>query len=368
MAETLKVLALGGDGIGPEVVDAGLKLLDAALAGTGLRLAVDEDLLGGASWEAHGTFCRDEVAERAKAADAVLVGAVGGPKWDSKEIAGDPAEKDGLMRLRRDLEVFACLRPARAWEPLIARTPYRREVVAGADVMVLRELCGGLLFAEPRGIEALPGGGHRGYDTNLYTSDEIARVARVGFALARRRRGRLTSIDKANVLESGFLWRRVVGEVGARDHPAIALEHLYADNALYQLVRDPRAFDVILGDNLLGDLISDLAGSLAGSLGMLPSASLKGLAPEGARNPAGIFEPVHGSAPDIACQGIANPMGAILSVAMMLDYAFARPDLASRVEAAVEAALARGVATPDLGGESSTADATDAVLGELRRA
>ena len=366
MPETLKVLALGGDGVGPEVTAAGLKVLDALSEGADFKIEVEEDLIHGASWDRYGTFCRDETLAAARKADAVLVGAVGGPKWDDLVPGGTPAEKDGLMRLRQELDTFAGLRPARAYDPLITHTPYRPELVAGSDIMVLRELCGGTFFGEPRGIEELPGGGRRGFDTTVYSSDEIERVARAGFELARRRRGKLHSIDKANVMESGILWREVVSEVGARDYPDVELTHFYADNAVYQLARDPRVFDVILGDNLFGDIISDQAGAIAGSLGMLPSASLAALPLEGGRARPGIYEPVHGTAPDIAGQGIANPFGAILSVAMMFEFGFGMKPMARRLEFAVERALSAGIHTPDLGGTARTMEVADAVIREYR--
>ncbi|TFG85717.1 MAG: 3-isopropylmalate dehydrogenase [Hyphomicrobiales bacterium] len=362
MAEPLSVLVLGGDGIGPEVVAAGVRLLEAVAAREGLRLLLEEDLLHGAAWEAHGTFCRDETVAKARTADAVLVGSVGGVQWDHCMPGGTPAQKDGLMRLRQELDVFAGLRPARAYDALIDQTPFRPELVRGADVMVVRELCGGAFFGEPRGITAMSGGGERGIDTTVYTTAEISRIARTGFELARRRRGRLVSADKANVMETYALWRRVVGEIGAAEYPDVELTHLYADNAVYQLCRQPRNFDVILGDNLFGDILSDQAGALAGSLGMLPSASLSAVPKPGSRIRPGIFEPVHGTAPDIAGQGIANPIGAILSVAMMFDYGFAMPAIARRIERAVEWALAGGLRTPDLGGSTTTAQMTDAII------
>ena len=363
VTKPIRLLALAGDGIGPEVVAAGLEVMTRLCQAEGLTLELEEDLLGGAAWDAHGTFCRDRTVAAARRADAVLVGAVGGPRWDSLEIAGGPADKDGLMRLRQELQVFAGLRPAWHFPMLEHAVPIKPELVAGADIMVLRELCGGLPFGEPRGIEELPDGSFTGTDANFYGSAEIARVARVGFELARRRGGRLTSVDKANVMESGALWRRVVGQIGVAEFPDVALSHLYADNALYQIVHDPRAFDVVLGDNLFGDLISDLAGTIAGSLGMLPSASLSGLEGGG---PA-IYEPVHGSAPDIAGQGIANPFGMILSVAMAFDYSLARPDLARRIEAAVERTLAAGVLPADLGGRAATSEVTKRVILEMSR-
>jgi 3-isopropylmalate dehydrogenase len=365
MSETVRVLVLAGDGIGPEVIECGLAVLEHVARGSGLRLQIEEDLLGGAAYDRYGTFCRDETAGKARAADAILVGAVGGPRWDSLELKGGPTDKDGLMRLRKELDVFACLRPARAYRTLLSRTPFRPDVVADADVLVLRELCGGSPFGEPRGIKPLAGGGHEGFDSNRYTSAEIERVARVGFELARRRRGRLASVDKANVMESGALWRRVVGEVGRREFPDVRLTHYYADNAAFQLVRAPGAFDVILADNIFGDLLSDLAAAFAGSLGMLPSASLTGLAPPGGRSTPGIYEPVHGSAPDIMGRGIANPLGTILSVAMLLEHGAGRPDLARRVEAAVARTLEGAVLTPDLGGNAGSREVTRAVIGNL---
>ena len=375
------VLALGGDGIGPEVVNAGLEVLQAAAGTVGVRIEVEEDLLHGAAWERYGTFCRDETVARARAVDAVLVGAVGDPRYDDyladdrlrgEDSATDipasrnPVDKDGLMRLRRELDVYAGLRPARAFDALVERTPFRPEVVRGTDLMMVRELCGGAYFGLPRGIERLPGGGRRAFDATVYTEAEIERIARTGFELARRRQGRLLSVDKANVMESGMLWREVVSALGASDYPDVELTHFYADNAAYQLARAPRDFDVVLSDNLLGDLLSDQAGAVAGSLGMLPSASLAGLPPNREQAKPGIYEPVHGSAPDIAGKGIANPYGTILSVAMMFEYGFALPAVARRIERAVEDTLEAGPRTPDIGGDAGTADVTNAVIDACR--
>lgn len=371
------MLALGGDGIGPEVVGAGVEVLLAVAKSEGLRIEIEEDLLHGAAWERYGTFCRDETVARAREVDAVLVGAVGDPRYD-EYLAGDalraedagadvpvsrnPVDKDGLMRLRRELDVYAGLRPALAFDALVERTPFRPELVRGADLMMVRELCGGAYFGLPRGIERLPGGGRRAFDATVYTEAEIERVARTGFELARRRRKRLLSVDKANVMESAMLWREVVSKLGASEYEDIELTHFYADNAAYQLARSPRDFDVVLADNLLGDLLSDQAGAVAGSLGMLPSASLAGLPPDGEPARPGIYEPVHGSAPDIAGQGIANPYGTILSVAMMFEYGFARPEIAHRIEHAVERTLSTGSRTPDLGGDAGTAEVTHEVI------
>ena len=365
MADSFTLLALGGDGIGPEVTACGLRLVEAAADQEGLTVEVREDLLHGAAWDAFGTFCRDETVAAARAADAILVGAVGGPKWDGISVPGGPEMQDGLMRLRRELDTYAGLRPAKAMTCLEPLTPFRPGLASGADVLVLREMCGGAFFALPRGLDRPAGGRRRGFDTTAYDSEEIARFAQVGFKLARRRSGRLASVDKANVMVSGQLWREVVSEV-ARDYPDVALTHLYADNAAYQLARDPRAFDVILADNLFGDILSDQAGAIAGSLGLLPSACLPGL-PEPGERLAGIYEPVHGSAPDIAGQGIANPVGMLLSVAMMFDFSFGRPAAARRIETAVAAALDAGRRTPDIGGTATSEAVSDAVIAELRR-
>ncbi len=357
------MLALGGDGIGPEVVACGLKLSDAVASHAQIRLHIQEDLLHGAAWQAYGTFCRDETVRAAQAADAVLVGAVGGPQWDGIRVAGGPEMQDGLMRLRKALDTYAGLRPARAWPALTALTPYKSTLLTGADVMVLRELTGGAFFSEPRGHDVRAGKRYA-FDTTAYDESEIARIAHVGFSLARSRRGTLVSADKANVMESGMLWRQIVSEVG-RDYPDVALMHMYADNVVYQLARRPADFDVILGDNLFGDILSDQAGAIAGSLGMLPSACLHGL-PQGRERRPGIFEAVHGSAPDIAGKGIANPYGTLLSVALMFEYAFAQPMEARRIEAAVATALEAGWRTPDIGGHHSTVAVTDAVIAAYR--
>ena len=358
-----KVLALGGDGIGPEVVASGLKLLDAVCAAERIALSVEEDLLHGQAWELYGTFCREETVAAARAADAVLVGAVGGPQWDNIRVPGGAEMQDGLMRLRKELDSYAGLRPARAWPVLGHLTPYRPEVLAGADVMVLREMSGGAFFTDQRGIEQRDGR-RVGFDLSLYGEDEIARILHAGFQLARRRRGRLCSAEKSNVMETYRLWRNVAGEVAAQ-YPDVAFEHMLADNCAYQLVRRPAEFDVIVADNLFGDILSDITGAIAGSLGMLPSACLHGLGGD-AERPAAIYEPVHGTAPDIAGQGIANPVGTLLSVAMLFDYSLGRPDLCRRVEGAVAQVLEAGLRTPDIGGSATSAQVTDAVIAAAR--
>ena len=363
MTEAFKLLVLPGDGIGPEVVAAALRVFERLCELESIAIEVSHDLLHGAAWEAYGCFCRDETLAAAQRSDAVLVGAVGGAQWDDIVSQGDTAgERDGLMRLREELDTYACLRPAKAYPSLLDRTPFRHEVVAGADVLVLRELCGGLPYGKPRGIDRLDDGSYQAYDANFYTSGQIRRFATVGFELARRRRGKVTSIDKSNVMESGALWRRIVGEVGAA-YPDVELEHLYADNGLYQLMQRPTAFDLVLGDNILGDLASDLVATFSGSLGMLPSASLCGF---DSGKPA-IYEPVHGTAPDIAGRGIANPVGTILSVAMMFEHSMRRPDLARRIEAATERYLEDGALSPDLGGSATTEEVCAAILNALDR-
>lgn len=362
----LNVLALGGDGIGPEVLDAALKVLEVAAASIRLSLDVTEDLLHGAAWDKYGTFIRPETLDKARQSDALLVGAVGGPRWDHITIEGGPEEQDGLMKLRHELDVFACVRRAKAWGALLARTPFRPEVVRGVDLVVLRELCGGAMFTRHRGTESTGTGATRAYDLNEYSSEEIARFARVGFEIARRRRKQVVSVDKSNVFVVGKLWREVVDEIGREEFPDVELVHLYTDNACYQLNCRPKDFDVILSDNLFGDLLSDQSASISGSLGMLPSASLSRLPQNGRTDRPAIFEPVHGSAPDIAGQGVANPIGMILSVAMMLEYCADRAHCAKQIEMAVDNALSKGCLPRDLGGEANTDDVTDTIIREFR--
>ena len=362
----LKVLALGGDGIGPEVVDASLKVLDVAAASIGLAVDLSEDLLHGAAWERYGTFIRPQTLEMARQSDALLVGAVGGPKWDHIVIEGGPEEQDGLMKLRHELDVFACIRHARSWEALLDKTPFLPERVRGADIVVMRELCGGAMFTRTRGVETCANGHRRGYDLNEYRSEEIERFARVGFGVARRRRRRVVSVDKSNVFMAGKLWREVVEEVAKSEFPDVELTHLFTDFASYRMCCEPTSFDVVLADNLFGDLLSDQAGAIAGSLGMLASASLSDLPDAGCVQGTAIYEPVHGSAPDIAGQGIANPVGMILSMAMMLEYSAGAVSCARKIEVAVEAALNAGFATQDIGGRQGTTEMTDAIIRQFR--
>lgn len=361
----LKVLALGGDGIGTEVVNAALQVLEVAASAAGLTLDVSEDLLHGAAWERYGTFIRPETLAKALVTDALLVGATGGPQWDHIVIDGGPEEQDGLMKLRHELQVFACLRHARTYDAIVERTAFKPNAIRGADIMVMRELCGGAMFTQTRGID-VGEGGRRGFDLNEYTEAEITRFARVGFEVARRRRGRLLSVDKANVFIASKLWREVVDDIGKREFADIELTHFYADNAAYQMCCRPTDFDVILADNLFGDLLSDQSGAIAGSLGMLPSACLAELPAGGRSQKPAIYEPVHGSAPDIAGQGIANPIGTILSAAMLLEYSAGEVATARKIDAAVDAALNAGFATRDLGGEHTTRQMTDAVIREFR--
>ncbi|MEO8813333.1 MAG: 3-isopropylmalate dehydrogenase [Caulobacteraceae bacterium] len=347
------LLLLPGDGIGPEVVAEARRVAERLTP----DLVLAERPFGGASFDALGTPLSDETLALARASDAVLMGAVGGPKW-----AGAPRHlrpEAGLLGLRAGMGVFANLRPALCFSALADASTLKREVVEGLDIMIVRELTGGVYFGQPRGIETLGGGQRRGVDTQVYTTAEIERVSRVAFDLARGRRGKVTSCEKSNVMETGLLWRETVAALHARDYADIALDHMLADTAAMQLVKNPGRFDVILTDNLFGDLLSDEAAQLTGSLGMLPSAAI------GAAGTPGLYEPIHGSAPDIAGKGVANPLAAILSFAMALRWSLGAPDLADRLDAAVGAALDCGARTRDLGGALSTVDMTDAVLTAL---
>ena len=347
------LLLLPGDGIGPEVCAQVRRVAEVLTP----DLVIDEAAYGGASYDLHGTPLTDDVLARSLASDAVLLGAVGGPRW--ADVPRPLRPEAGLLRLRREMGVFANLRPALCFDALADASSLKREVVAGLDITIVRELTGGVYFGEPRGIETLPDGQRRGVDTQVYTTSEIERVARVAFDLARGRRGLVHSAEKSNVMESGMLWRGVVTDLHAREYADVRLEHILADNAAMQLVREPRQFDVLLTDNLFGDILSDAAAQLTGSLGMLPSAAL------GEAGKPGLYEPIHGSAPDIAGQGIANPLAAILSFEMALRWSLGRASDADRLFAAVEAALNGGARTRDLGGTMTTAAMADAVLARL---
>ena len=347
------LLLLPGDGIGPEVI-AEVKKVAARLSPD---LALDEKPFGGTSYDLHGAPLTEETLAAAKAAKAVLMGAVGGPKWAG--VARDKRPEAGLLALRAGMGVFANLRPALCFQPLADASTLKREVVEGLDIMIVRELTGGIYFGSPRFIEDLPGGGRRAVDTQVYTTAEIERVSRIAFELARGRGNKVTSCEKSNVMDSGLLWREVVTDLHRRDYADVILEHMLADNAAMQLVKNPRQFDVILTDNLFGDILSDEASQLTGGLGLLPSAAL------GAAGAPGLYEPIHGSAPDIAGQGIANPLAAILSFEMALRWSLDRAALAGRLFAAVVAALEAGARTPDIGGRLTTAQMGDAVVAQL---
>jgi 3-isopropylmalate dehydrogenase len=340
-----RIVLLPGDGIGPEIVSAARRVLDAVG-----EFSYEEHPVGGASIDAHGIALTDEVLDACRSADAVLLGAVGGPKWDTTD-PDRPRPEQGLLGLRKGLGLFANLRPVKPIETLLDASPLRPERISGTDLLVVRELTGGIYFGEKTRTETSAS------DACVYDASEIERIARVAFDAAGRRRGRVTSVDKANVLETSRLWRETVGRV-AEEYAEIELDHLLVDNAAMQLVSDPVRFDVIVTENMFGDILSDEAAMLTGSLGMLPSASLGDDGP-------GLFEPVHGSAPDIAGRGIANPLATFLSVAMLLRDGLGREPEAAAVERAVEAALAGGMRTADLGGDAGTAEITDAVLAEV---
>ncbi len=358
---TKSILVLPGDGVGPEVMEQALRVLGRICETSDLKVELEHDLVGGAAIDAHGDPLADETLAKAKAADAVLFGSVGGPKWDAQPFDNRP--EIAILKLRSELGLFANLRPAIVFDALVDASTLKAEVVKGLDIMIVRESTGGIYFGEPRGIETLPDGTKRGVNTEVYTTGEIERVARVAFELAAKRQGRLMSVEKANVMESGLLWRQTVQALGERDYTDVTLTHMYADNCAMQLARNPRQFDVIVTGNLFGDLLSDLASMLTGSLGLLPSATLGAPDTEG-RRPA-LYEPIHGSAPDIAGQGIANPLAQILSLAMLLRWSFGMEAEAKQVEAACVAALEVGARTRDLGGDLSTAQMGDAVLAAL---
>ncbi|WP_209427222.1 3-isopropylmalate dehydrogenase [Pararhodobacter sp. SW119] len=362
---TPSILILPGDGIGPEVMAEVRKIIDWLGAKRGLSFEVSEELVGGAAYDAHGTPLTDATMAKAQEVDAVLLGAVGGPKYDDLDFSVKPER--GLLRLRKEMDLFANLRPAQCFDALADFSSLKKEVVAGLDIMIVRELTSGVYFGEPRGIFT-EGNERVGINTQRYTESEIARVSRSAFELARKRGNKVCSMEKANVMESGVLWREVVQKLRDEEYPDVELSHMYADAGAMQLTRWPKQFDVIVTDNLFGDLLSDLAAMLTGSLGMLPSASLG--APMANGRPKALYEPVHGSAPDIAGQGKANPIACILSFAMALRYSFDLGEEAERVEKAVEKVLADGVRTADLMGPEggtpvSTTEMGDAIVAAL---
>ncbi|MGB1234404.1 MAG: 3-isopropylmalate dehydrogenase [Planktomarina sp.] len=359
------LLILPGDGIGPEVMAEVQKVINWMADNVGVVFDVTNDLVGGAAYDAHGVALHDNTMEKAQEVDAVLLGAVGGPKYDNLDFSVKPER--GLLRLRKEMDLFANLRPAQCFDALADFSSLKKDIVSGLDIMIVRELTSGSYFGEPRGIFQ-EGNERVGINTHRYTESEIARAARSAFELARKRSNRVCSMEKANVMEAGILWRDVVNEVHAAEYSDVELSHMYADNGAMQLVRAPKQFDVILTDNLFGDILSDCAAMLTGSLGMLPSASLG--APMDNGRPKALYEPVHGSAPDIAGEGKANPSACILSFAMALRYSFDMGDLATRLESAVEKVLADGVRTADLlqaDGETpvSTSDMGDAIIAAL---
>lgn len=360
--KTYKISVLPGDGIGPEIMQQVRRVMTWVEGAYGVGFDVSEGLIGGCAYEACGMPLSDETLADARAADAILMGAVGGPQWDGKvEYAVRP--EAGLLRLRKELDLYANLRPAMCFDALADASSLKRDLVAGLDILFVRELAGGVYFGEPRGIEDLPEGGRVGINTQRYTDAEIIRIARVAFDMARRRGGKVHSAEKANVMESGVLWREEVTKLHAADYSDVTLEHILADNCAMQLVRAPKQFDVILTDNLFGDLLSDAAAMLTGSLGMLPSASLGvgGL---------GLYEPVHGSAPDIAGEDKANPIAAILSFAMALRYSLDMGEAATKIEETVSAVLSTGSRTGDIWVEGCTQVGTngmgDAILKALQ--
>ncbi|MFZ1343561.1 3-isopropylmalate dehydrogenase [Thiothrix eikelboomii] len=335
---TKKILVLPGDGIGPEIVTEAMKVLNVFVDEGSLNIEAEYAHIGGAGYDAEGKPYPESTQTLAKAADAILLGAVGGPKYDTLDRPLRPER--GLLAIRADLGLYANLRPAILYEELASASSLKPELVANLDIMIVRELTGDIYFGQPRGIETLPNGERRGFNTMVYTESEIERIGRTAFDTAMKRGKKLCSVDKANVLETTELWREVMIRIG-KDYPEVELSHLYVDNAAMQLVRAPKQFDVMVTGNIFGDILSDAAAMLTGSIGMLPSASLN-------KSGVGMYEPIHGSAPDIAGKGIANPLATILSVAMMLRYSLNQPELATRIEAAVKQVLAQGKRTGDI--------------------
>ncbi len=357
---SMKILVLPGDGIGPEIMAEAVKVLELANDKFGLGAELSYDDLGGAAYDRYGSPLADETLERSRQADAILLGAVGGPKWDAIDPALRPER--GLLKIRSQLELFGNLRPAILYPQLAEASTLKPEVVSGLDILIVRELTGGIYFGQPRERKVLESGERFAFDTLPYSESEVRRIAKVGFDSARVRGKKLCSVDKANVLASSQLWREVVEEVG-KDYPDVELSHMYVDNAAMQLVRAPKQFDVIVTDNLFGDILSDQASMLTGSIGMLPSASLDA-------NNKGMYEPCHGSAPDIAGKGIANPLATILSVSMMLRYSFNQIAAADAIEQAVSLVLDQKLRTGDIMSEGcqlvGTAQMGDAVAAALK--
>jgi 3-isopropylmalate dehydrogenase len=346
-----KIVSIPGDGIGPEVVAGALEVLNRLSEKHGFEIVIEEHPFGGASYDLHGEMLTDETLEACRNCDAVLLGAVGGPKWENLPHEHKP--EAALLKIRRELGLFANLRPAKVYDALVEASSLKAEVVGGTDFIVFRELTGGIYFGQPRGYDQ-----NKGWNTMVYERYEVERIARIAFEAAQKRGGKVTSIDKANVLEVSQLWRNVVHEVH-RDFPDIELSDMYVDNAAMQIVRNPKQFDVIVTGNLFGDILSDIAGMITGSLGMLPSASI-------GRNHA-LYEPIHGSAPDIAGQNRANPIATIASVAMMFEHSFCMPDIASEIYGAIEKTLAEGLRTADIAKAGQSTVSTTEMTAAIRR-
>ena len=363
---TKKILLIDGDGIGPEVVTQAKKIIDFFSENTDKKFETETALLGGIAYDETGTPFPQETLEKAKKSDAILLGAVGGIKWESLDYKDRPER--GLLGIRKELGLFANLRPAKVFDALADSSTLKHEVVSGLDIMIVRELTGDLYFGEPRGVTTLADGSKQGVNTMTYNSKEVERIARVSFDLAKARGKKLCSVDKANVLECTEMWREVVSEIGENEYPDIDLSHMYVDNASMQLVRNPKQFDVVVTGNMFGDILSDTASMLTGSLGMLPSASLGAKLEDGTQ--AALYEPVHGSAPDIAGKNLANPIATILSLAMMFKYSFGYAAESDAIEKAVEKVLEKGLRTADI----ATSDEDkigctqmgDAILEELK--
>ncbi|CAA7621815.1 3-isopropylmalate dehydrogenase [Candidatus Terasakiella magnetica] len=354
-----KLLILPGDGIGVEVMAQVRRIIDWMARKRKVEFDISEGLLGGAAYDVHGTPFPEATLTAAMAADAVLLGAVGGPKWD--DLPFDKKPERGLLGIRKEMGLFANLRPATVLDALVDASTLKSDVVSGLDIMILRELTGGLYFGEPRGIDTLPDGTRKGYNTLVYTTPEIQRIGRVAFELARKRNKRLCSVDKANVLECTVLWREEMIKLQKEEYPDVELTHMYVDNAAMQLVRNPKQFDVMVTENMFGDILSDCAAMLTGSLGMLPSASLGAADAQGRRK--ALYEPVHGSAPDIAGKDIANPLATIMSFAMCLRYSFDMATEADMIETAVKNVLKGGLRTADIM-QPGKAKVSTTVMGE----
>ncbi len=363
MTKTYNLQILAGDGIGTEIINEARKVINWINENSDIVIKTKDSLIGGASYDEHGHPLTDETLEECRKSTAILMGSVGGTKW--ADVPYNLRPEAGLLKLRKELELFANLRPALVFDALIDASTLKPEIVRGLDILIVRELTGGIYFGEPRGIEDLGNGQRRGFNTQTYTTNEIERVSRIAFEMARKRNNKVTSCEKSNVMESGKLWREDITALHAKEYSDIELEHMYADNCAMQLLRNPSQFDVIVTDNLFGDILSDEAAMLTGSLGMLPSASL------GHKGSVALYEPIHGSAPDIAGQNIANPLATILSLAMCLRYSFDQAKLADTIETSVENVLKSGTRTADIMADgckqTTTSRMGDALINELNR-